>query len=958
MKKQSFNHMLALATTVALVSGSQTVYAQNSADSLEEVLVTGFRASLQNSLAAKREATSVVEAVYAEDIGKLPDSSIAETLARLPGLAGERRDGRTSGISVRGFNENYVASTLNGRELLGIGDNRGVEYDLYPSEIIAGAMIYKTAQANRVNQGLGGNVDLQTVRPLDSQRILNFNATFEQNGLKSANPDFDDKGHRLAFTYADKFADDTLGFAVTLASLESPSQEEQFRSWGYPDDSNGNAVLGGQDSFVRSAEMKRDTIAVIGQFEPNDSLSITADAMFIDFEEIKVKRGLEEGFAWGGGTTNTSLVSEDGFVTEGRSVGFNSVIRNDAEVKDGELSVFGVNTKYQFNDNWSANLDLSHSKSEKDLMDIESYSGVGRAGSPTALGSADVTWVMTSKGAMFTELPSHPNYTDPNIIRLAGPQGWGGALGPFFKDAAGENRTDAQDGFVNNPRFEEELSSFKLEVEGDVNLSIINGVKFGVNYSDRSKSKVNYGAFLISPSYFTADGLNWDFANGEIPFALTTAGDSPIPAEYVVGTANLDFIGRSPIIAYNGVGLYRSGYYKEFSAQLVQADRLGDTYSIDEKVLTTFAMAEFESGIMTGDVGLQIVNTDQSSDGFTAVVGGLDGLVDATAVTGSSKYTHLLPSLNLNFQVADDQVLRFGTGKAISRARMDDLRSNNSINFDFDYNRRTSSDRDNSAWSQNEGNSELRPYESINYDLSYEYYFVADGFLSATYFYKQLLNWHRDTNSYMDFTSYYIPGYHDAGINPPDTFQSFEGISNKVEESGSGYIQGTEIQASIPFHILSDSLDGLGIIASATFLDGEIRAVAPVLAGGQASVQEVVERIPGLSKESLQLTIYYERAGFEFRVSGRKRSSFLTEERGISLSLVPATDLGATLIDAQIGYDFSESGISALDGLSVRLQVQNLTDEDTVLTDGVDSRHVVRYQSFGTNYLLGLNYKF
>lgn len=957
MKKQSFNHMLALATTVALVAGSQTVYAQNADDSLEEVLVTGFRASLQNSLAAKREATTVVEAVYAEDIGKLPDSSIAETLARLPGLAGERRDGRTSGISVRGFNENYVASTLNGRELLGIGDNRGVEYDLYPSEIVSGALIFKTAQADRVNQGLGGNVDLQTLRPLDSARIFNFNATFEQNGMSSENPDMDDQGHRVALTYSDKFADDTLGFAVTLASMKSPSQEEQFRGWGYPDDANGVPVLGGQDSFVRSAEMERNTVAVIGQFEPNDALSITVDAMFIDFEETKVKRGLEEGFTWGGGTTNTSLVTENGFVTQGRSTGFKSVIRNDAEVKEGELSVFGINTKYQFSDNWSANVDLSYSESEKDLVDIESYSGVGRSGHPNAGAGADVSWVMTSKGATFTELAGHPDYSDKDIIYLAGPQDWGGAIAPFFPDANGNNRFNAQDGFVNNPIFEEELTSFKVEFEGDVDFSIINGVKFGVNYSDRTKSKVNYGAFLTAKSYFTDAGLAWDYANGPVPFELAPGGHAIIPDEYIVGTTDLGFIGRGPIVAYDGIRMYRNGEYKTFDAPLVQADRLGDTYEISEEVLTTFAMAEFESGIMTGNVGVQIVNTDQSSKGFDTMIGGIDGFVVATPVVGGAKYTHVLPSLNMNFQVTDDQILRFATGKAISRARMDDLRSNRANNFDFDYVRRTSDDKQNSAWSRVEGNPELRPYESINYDLSYEYYFAADGFVSATFFYKQLLNWHRDTGVFMDFSDYFIPGYHDAGIDAPDEFRSFEGPSTKVQESGNGYVQGTELQASIPFHLFSDTLDGFGLIASATFMDGEVKAtIAPQ--DGSPGIENVVERVPGLSKESLQLTVYFERAGFEFRVSGRKRSSFLTEERGLSLALVPATDLGSTLVDAQIGYDFSASGIPALEGLSVRLQAQNLTDEDTVLTDGIDPRHIVRYQSFGTNYLLGVNYKF
>src|SRR5690625_5253239 len=123
---------------------SMPAMAQDDGMHLEEVVVTGIRRSLMNSLSIKQDSSTIVEAVSAEDIGKLPDTSIAESLARLPGLAGERVNGRTSGVSVRGLNEDYVATTMNGRELLGIGDNRGVEYDLYPSEVITSALVYKS----------------------------------------------------------------------------------------------------------------------------------------------------------------------------------------------------------------------------------------------------------------------------------------------------------------------------------------------------------------------------------------------------------------------------------------------------------------------------------------------------------------------------------------------------------------------------------------------------------------------------------------------------------------------------------------------------------------------------------------------------------------------------------------------------------------------------------------------
>ena len=241
-------------------------------DVIEEVVSYGkFRQSLVDSIATKRDSSTIVEAISAEDIGKLPDSSIAESLARLPGLAGERVNGRTSDISVRGFKGDYSGVSMNGRELLGIGDNRNVEYDLYPSEIISGVLVYKAPDATMTTQGIAGIVDLRTARPLDEESYFVVNANYESNDLSSPNPDFDDTGHRLAVSYSDTFADETIGLAVAIATTESPSQEVQFRGWGYADvgctdgvfnnatDATGGSlacgdkILGGHDSFVRSS---------------------------------------------------------------------------------------------------------------------------------------------------------------------------------------------------------------------------------------------------------------------------------------------------------------------------------------------------------------------------------------------------------------------------------------------------------------------------------------------------------------------------------------------------------------------------------------------------------------------------------------------------------------------------------------------------------------------------------
>ena len=350
---------------------------------------------------------------------------------------------------------------------------------------------------------------------------------------------------------------------------------------------------------------------------------------------------------------------------------------------------------------------------------------------------------------------------------------------------------------------------------------------------------------------------------------------------------------------------------------------------------------------MTGNVGLQLVSTDQSANGYdTKTVA--DGKVDATPVEASTTYLNLLPSLNLNFQVTDDQVVRFAAAKTQSRSRMDDMKPNHTIGFDFDTARRTSTDPLFSAWNASSGNTTLKPSQDIQFDLAYEWYFAEDGILSASYFYKDLQNWVANNKVVGDFTGYLVPGYHDVGLaGGTSAFVSRKGVISSKNSSATGYVAGTEYQANMPFRLMSESLEGLGMIASASFMDGQIDD--PINGKG---------KVPGLSKEVYQLTVYYERGGFEARVAARKRDKYLTEVQGLSLALTPATDLGATLVDAQIGYNFKDSAMRSLQGLTISLQAQNLTNEASVTSEPGDARQIDRYQNFGANYLLGFSYKF
>ncbi len=332
--------ILTLAMATAGLASFASVAAQEDTvknDDVEVIEVKGFRGSVVESINTKRFSTQVVESISAEDIGKLPDSSIAESIARLPGLTAQRLDGRASRVSIRGFGENESGTTFNGREQVSIGDNRGVEFDLYPSEIMSGVTVYKTPNASIEAEGIAGVINMQTVRPLSKgERVFQVNGQYEQTSFDKLNPDGNDDGYRGTISYIDQFADDTIGVAFALNTMSSPNQEKRWNAWGYPeftaDDGNTYSILGGAKPFVRSSTLERDSAMLVLEAAPTDKLNMTFDALYVDFTDEKILRGIEIPFAWGQGSIDPASVAVDdasGFITSAVTNGQRVVVRND-----------------------------------------------------------------------------------------------------------------------------------------------------------------------------------------------------------------------------------------------------------------------------------------------------------------------------------------------------------------------------------------------------------------------------------------------------------------------------------------------------------------------------------------------------------------------------------------------------------------------------------------------------
>lgn len=896
---------LAIAVSAIALPTAALAQAAPAADAAETtddaIVVTGFRGSLDNAAAQKKDSTSIVEVVAPEDLGKLPDLSIAESLSRLPGLATQRLDGRANVVSIRGLAPDFTTTLLNGREQVSAGNNRGVELDQYPTELLNGAVVYKTPDAKLIGQALGGTIDMKTVRPIAyGKRQIVLGARGELNDLGKLNPDISNKGYRANIFYVDQSEDGTVGWAIGYARMQSPTQEERWQAWGYPDLNSTTKVIGGAKPYVKSNELKRDGLMGVLEFQPRDSFHTTFDGYWSKFKDDQRLRGIELPLQWSGAQLQPGYQTANGLVTSGTYRGVEAVMRNDVVHRDADIFALGSNTQFKANDTLTFELDLSYSKLKKVEENLEIYLGTGRGGGVGATDTLGFTQPAT--GGVITFKPTI-NYADPSLFTITDPQGW---------NSCGGSVPNCQDGFVNRPTIKDRLQSIRLQAVQAVDGSFIENVTVGVNYSDRRKQLIDEGYVLTNKAY---------------------PASPAVPSSYMFQPVSLGFIGIPGMVSFDSWKYYNDGNYKLTSEALWTPSRLTNSYVVREKVLTGFIQANINSGALKGNAGVQIVHTDQQADGFAASNPG-SGTI-SRAITGGAKYTDFLPSLNLSYEVAPQTLLRFGAARMLARARMDQL--NPGVGYSFNAaNNVVGASINRSPWSGTVGNAKLRPLMADTFDIAVEKYFGRGAYVSLGGFYKHLENWIYRQNSTFDFTGTPTPG------NVTPTFN--QGIVSQWQNGSSGKVYGFEASLSLPFSTFSSSLDGFGFVSSASY------TASKVTEGNAAPIA-----MPGLSRWVVNGTVYYEKNGFQARASGRYRSKFLAEVSGLSLARDRIMAAQEFVVDAQIGYTF-QSG--SLEGVGVLLQASNLTNERFMTYQNDDMRQVRDYQNYGRNFMLGVTYKF
>jgi iron complex outermembrane recepter protein len=897
-----------------LVAGGSLAQAQTAepagSGNIDEVIVTGYRGSLQTSIAEKRESQQIVETISAEDIGKLPDNSIAESIARAPGLTTQRLGGRAQVISIRGLAPDFSTTLLNGREQVTTGDNRSAEYDQYPAELLGSVVVYKTPQAGLIGQGLSGTVDLRTVRPLShGKSTLAGNVRAESLSLGKLNAGSQDTGYRVSGTYIDQFADDKVGIAVGVAYMDSPTQIEKFEAWGYPEIAAGTRSLGGIKPYVVSSELERTGVIATIELQPSESFNSVLDVYYSSFKEDQLLRGIEMPLVWGGASLAPGFTVEGGVTDSGRFDDMKAVVRNDATLRDADQWSVGWTGTLETGA-WTLVGDLNYSRVKRADIILETYSGTGR---PPFGASDDIGFAISEPGRV--RINSTLDYADPNLIRLTSPQGWGGGA------IAG-----GQDGFINNPHIVDELQAFRLGAARELG-TFFKTVNVGASYSARDKD--------YSPDrYFL--GLA---ANAAAPAHDVSV---PIPTSALLRPTRLGFIGIPAMVSYDPIALaYHGNLYNFIPA--TDADVFSREWQVAEDVLAGYVMlelgADIGSSVLTGNVGVQVVQTDQTSDGTQAVNPPAGSPVGAPAtvlpVTVTQTYTETLPSLNLSLRMPDDLIARLGVARQLARPRMDDMKA--SITFEYRPFLANSTNVEASPWGGSGGNPLLRPWIADAVDLSLEKYFGRESYVSGALFYKDLKSYIYTKPLLFDFT-----GFPTMGGPEPVLRQGF--ISAPQNGTG-GEIYGYEIAGALPFNVFAPALDGFGVTASYSYTKSNI----------QPDPSNAARPIPGLSEDVINATLYFEKLGFSARASVRHRSEFLAEVQGVGAERLLRMAEGETLLDAQISYEF-QSG--SWQGLTLLLQGTNLTDEPFVTHEIGDSQQVIDYQSFGRRYLLGASYKY
>ncbi|QUD89408.1 TonB-dependent receptor [Phenylobacterium montanum] len=929
----------------------------SSSSSLDEIVVTGIRHSQISALKVKRANEDIVEAISAEDIGKLPDDSIADSIARLPGLAAQRdNSGRTQDISIDGLPSAMNTTLLNGFMQATTDNNRTTQLDQYPAEIMNSVVVYKTGDASLTGAAIG-TIDMRTVRPLDYGKTNLFLGAQGEYALEGKlQPGATDTGYRANLTYITQLDNDKIGVMFGYSHIETPNQIIAQHPWGYY--AANDQLEGGLQDQLRSDTLTRDSGVVTIQYKPTDNLEFVVDAFDSSYDDDAIIRGVE--FPLSGTPTNVANGTSTWSALAPQLESYD--YRQTSRLRSADFTM-----NYKFGNGWKMHADYGYSDADNHFDQLQLYNGFGLNGQQNTTtatltegkgpgGNIGISnWSENLVNVALGENQGWSNYIPAGfpgacpggVVSPNNPPQWGSTCngGPDADQMGGAGQNLIQRTF-------DSIQQTKWSLSKDIPGSISN-IEAGVSYSVRKK----------------------DYRVEEDELFLLSGNESqPIPASWLSSPTNMSVFGLPDMYSINPRQAFNSGQYGSVADYRAPGGGNGASlsdWSISERVITPYFKAQIRTEVgghdLTGNFGIQAVNTSQSvTTSFEYPAGGT--VFNYVAIPSSTEYWDVLPSLNLTLHLNDSQDIRFSAGRSMARARFDQMGGGSSVSFNFAASGNTS------PWSGSLANPSLKPWISDDVELTYERYFAPGEGISLDFFYKNLETYIYQSSSTANFSAYYAATgpYTNNGVTIPAPIMTGP-VTQWVNGNG-GALYGVIFSGNFQLKHLSQVLDGFGISGTAGVIESTVKIpTAPGCALNNINTYQTPcqsgtpdGNLPQYSKYVANVSLYWEKNGISLRLNDRYRSKYDQEVVDYNGGLQPVLGAAENIVDFQAGYDITSG---PLKNLSFTFAAENITNEAmnsytgrwnsaTNSATSPDPKNTVYYKLFGTNLLFGVHYKY
>jgi len=917
--------LLALSIALALQAGAAAAQdAGAAATELDTVTVTGYRASVEKALDIKRGEAGMVDAVVAEDIGKFPDSNLAESLQRIPGVVITRDGGEGRQITVRGLGPDFTRVRINGMEALstvgssdgqgGTNRSRGFDFNVFASDLFSQLIARKTASADVEEGSLGATVDLRTARPFDYDgfTLVTNVQTAYNDASQAAMP-------RFAGLIANSWADGKVGALLSVAYSERETVEEGTGTvrWanarantptntanpkgvGFAGCAAGTAPFPGVCSdqvytprFPRYTLMEHDQkrLGVTGslQFKPSDRTTFSLDMLYSKIDAQRDEKYIEaNGLSKTGADGKAQIVVRDGVIENGALV-------------------------YAKMDNVDIRAENRHDEWSTDFYQV-SLDGEHR-----------LTDSFTLSGRVGTSRSKHDNPVQATIMMdKLDVQGYsydyrGNANKPVFN--YGVSPTDPNGWTLSTIRLRQNYVTNEFN-NGELDFSWVIGPSFtlsggvqGKNYSFDSMERRRVGNETVVPNFSTGNRI----VPADMTELASLGGLAGSPGTWVV--PNFGAIANM-FGVLNGEGIYALVDYAASMRGVEEQDRSG------------WLMGKFSTEIgsipVYGNLGVRHVRTKQTSSGIATASG------TPVAATVTREYNDTLPSLNVVAELTPDFLLRLAAAKVMSRPGLGSLTPGVTVNVSG------------SARTVSGGNPMLDPVRAKSYDLGLEWYFDEGAMLGATVFYKDIGSYIQNTKETRVYADSGLPAslLDNLNASPSDEFT----FTVPVNTPG-GKLQGVELNYVQPFTFLPGKWSNLGTQLNYTYVDSDIQ----YLLSSGATAQKAA--MTGQSKNSWNATLFYEGERFSGRVSATNRNDYLIQVPGTEAGFNSDANgvhgqSGTTIVDASIHYRISDQLELSLEGANLTNEAQ----ESWVANPSVSLP--LEYSQTGRTYTLGLRYRF